>query len=103
MQHSCRYPCFGCHWQKDSEEHSAELRTFESIRDNHAAWLASGGAQNNLKNFFNCKDEPLKLFPRTGIIVHHVPPPSLHLRLGLVNTLYTGLKNVFPGADEWPS
>ena len=37
----------------------------------------------------------------TTLVLHIVPPPELHLLLGLVNTLFDEMSKVWPGSEEW--
>ena len=101
MTHTSRHPCFGCHWVKGSEEHDCELRTFEGIVFYYLAWIESGGNEKDLKEYFNCRSKPLSVFPTTGTVALNVPPPSLHIEIGLVNLLWSDLIEAYPAAAEW--
>ena len=101
MSHSARYPCHGCHWKNGTEEDQCELRTFEGIRAYHEAWVQSGSDPSKLKEYFNCRNKPLDIFPETGIVILLVSPSSLHLKIGIVNLLWDGMVDVFPGGAEW--
>ena len=101
MPHSSRHPCFGCNWINGSEEHNCELRTFEGIVLNYLAWIQSGGDPKDLKSFFNCRSKPLGIFPSSGTVALCVPPPTLHLEIGLINLLWSDLLEAYPAAAEW--
>ena len=92
-----------CHWRSGDPVEECELRTFEGIARYNDAWRSSGGNPKDLKNFYNCREKPLNIFPATGVVVYLVPPSPLHLKLGIVNLLWKELHEVYPGVVEWAS
>jgi hypothetical protein len=70
------------------------MRSFKNIRENYFRWLKSGGKKNNAKYFKNCVNEPL--FNGDDDVLEVVPPPELHLMLGAVNHMWTGMEAEFP-------
>ena len=73
----------------------------KGIKAHHDNWVRSGSAADALKDFFNCRSEPLQIFPMSGIVIHEIPPPSLHLKIGIVNSLWDRPILIFPKAAEW--
>ena len=97
--HAASFPCPYCLWPKGSkEEKSWPHRTFAQIRENNEKWIAAGGKANHVKKYFNCCHK--LLFVSDGEVLFTIPPPSLHLLMGLLNTLYGRLVDDFPLAEE---
>ena len=95
-------PCYACHWRKGDENDNCPHRTFEGIREKCEEWRESGADPLKLKDYYNCRSPPLSCFPRFGVVSDYIPPPSLHLKLGIVNQVFKGLEAAFPGCDAWP-
>ena len=57
------------------------------------------------QEFMNCKYEPLLWDGtedmRDELMLHLIPPAELHLLLGPVNTMFSELEEVWPGANDW--
>lgn len=102
MSHSARHPCPFCHWVKGSVFGSPILRTFERITSLHNAWVAAGSNSEDLKHFFNCVQLPLRIFG-SGPVIFAIPLPPLHIKLGIVNKLYTEARKVWVSIDDWPA
>ena len=98
--HSTRQPCAYGHWVRGTFA-ECELMTFEGIREWYDKWIKSGGKKQDLKEFFNCVDVPISIFPLAGLIIDYLTPPELHLMEGATNKLYTELKGVWPEAEYW--
>lgn len=71
-------------------------RTIAFVKDNAELWLASGGNEKNAKNFFNCIHHPLLYGKEGSKIIERCPPPSLHLFLGLVNSVFNSIAQKDP-------
>ena len=50
-------------------------------------WKSEGSVRKDAALFFNCVNEPLYFFPH-GAILDAIPPPQLHLFLGIFNSLF---------------
>lgn len=100
MSHSSKFPCPFCRWPRNTLA-VGEFRTFEGIRSHFLAWEKAGGNPDKAKDFFNCVRKPLSVFPLEGLVLHFVPPPQLHIKMGVTNKLFTHLEGVFPQANEW--
>jgi hypothetical protein len=101
MPHSSRHPCYACYWVKNDENDDYPMRTFEGNREHNQAWVNDGSDPDRLKNFFNCRSVPMDFFPQNGIILSHVPPPSLHIMLGMVNHFYDSLELLWKNINKW--
>lgn len=88
MAHSSLYPCTWCIVRKDQLNDCDELRTYGSATDNYLKWRNFGGNPNTAKNYFNCVKKPIFTGEDGKIILDIVPPPELHLMLGVVNSMY---------------
>nr|XP_029715672.1 uncharacterized protein LOC115259282 [Aedes albopictus] len=92
MSNSSTYPCAFCTVnKKDLGEKFGTLRTIDSIQHNSSLWNAEGGIKNNAKFYLNCVNTPLFHGDGTTNILDVCAPPSLHLLLGMVNTVYNGI------------
>lgn len=88
MVHSSLYPCTWCIVKKDQLKDRAELRTIGNITDNYLLWLKSGGKSDTGKNYYNCVQRPVFTGDDDKLILDIIPPPELHLMIGVVNSIY---------------
>ncbi|KAJ6639768.1 hypothetical protein Bhyg_12515, partial [Pseudolycoriella hygida] len=98
MPHSSTYPCTYCVGQKGNLGERAALRTIGNIVMNHAKWKADGEIKSNAKKYANCIHEPIFSGESEKLILDIIPPPELHLMLGVVNTIFDHMLGNF--ADE---
>ncbi|KAJ6646662.1 Helicase required for RNAi-mediated heterochromatin assembly 1, partial [Pseudolycoriella hygida] len=97
MPHSSLFPCTFCISSKYKLSECAEFRTIRNSLQSNEKWLASGAKKNDAKMFFNCIQMPLF----TGAsnlderFIDIIPPPELHLMLGVVNTIYDHIHGAF--------
>ena len=105
MSHASLHPCPYCEGTKNIFEEDAAVRTLETISENHHQWKNESGKKGTLKEYYNCSNEPLftSLHGRTTPVLDIIPPPALHIKLGVVNKLYDELHKLFPGLDNWPT
>ena len=95
MTHSARYPCPWCHWIKTSRDigRDWELRTFEGIKHWYEQWAGETNCDSKrCKEYFNCQQSPMPMFPISGVVLDFVPLPELHLLLRIVNKLTAELQ-----------
>lgn len=85
MTHSCTYPCTWCVSKRGQLEKKSQLWT---INQNYSKWRKSKGTTQNAKNFINCVNRPFFSSTSQQLILDVIPPPELHLLVGVVNTLY---------------
>lgn len=105
MSHAALHPCPYCEGTKNVFQQNALPRTLATISAYHNKWKTESGKKTTLKNFYNCSNEPLLLGfhePSTPVL-NIVPPPALHLKLGIVNKLYSELQKLFPELDQLPA
>lgn len=104
MSHASQHPCPYCEGTKNIFEVDAPVRTLQSISEHFHQWQTQSGKKSTLKNYNNCSNEPLLLTNDNASfsVLSLVPPPSLHIKLGIVNKLYSELLKLFPELDSWP-
>ena len=105
MSHDSLHPCAYCEGTKNVFERDAVPRTLASISENYNKWRDESGKKTTLKNYNNCANEPLLQGSHdlSTPVLNIVPPPSLHIKLGIVNKLYSELQKLFPQLDQWPA
>ncbi|XP_030767757.1 uncharacterized protein LOC115891445 [Sitophilus oryzae] len=83
-------------------EIKGSFRTIKSITENTNLWQQSGGNITKAKDFKNCINIPLINGDEETPVLKYIPPPELHLLLGVVQKLFDCLElentNV---ATEW--
>jgi hypothetical protein len=102
MPCASRHPCPYCHWVKGSKKQNFELRTFEGIVKFYEEWKSMSNDPAKLKDYFNCRNIPLSIFPKEGEVINHIPLSELHLLIGIVNKMFSELLLVYPTAVQWP-
>ena len=103
MTHAALHPCPYCEGTKNKFEEQTKPRTLASIAENHQNWVNLSGKKATLKRYYNCSNNPiLKSHDMSTPTLDLVPPPALHIKLGIVNKLYDELQKLFPSLDEWP-
>ena len=55
----------------------------------HVDWLRSGGQKKNAHKFKNCVNPPVFNSDEDRLFLDIIPPPELHLLIGIVNTVYS--------------
>ncbi|CAH0547097.1 unnamed protein product [Brassicogethes aeneus] len=95
MSHSSSYPCTWCYARSDELETCGELRTTKNILENYENWIKSGTIKNNAKFYKNCNNPPLFSCAQETPVLQIIPPPELHLMLGVVNTLFGHMMKEF--------
>ncbi|PAA83701.1 hypothetical protein BOX15_Mlig016295g3 [Macrostomum lignano] len=102
QSHSSSHPCLYCEGRPPWEV-PAQRRTLGSIRHLASEFQAAGGHQPLAKNFANCVQPPLLPGSDSAELLDVVPPPELHMMLGIVNRLLDALNASWGGnkAYEW--
>lgn len=67
-----------------------EPRTFGSLKRQLEAWTLSGDTVASAKYFGNVIKSSLVPADDNELVIDKIPPPELHLLLGVVNTMYSG-------------
>ncbi|KAJ6637216.1 Protein doublesex [Pseudolycoriella hygida] len=88
MAHSSKYPCTYCVEVKDNLVERSELRTIGNVKENYFDWIKAGGKLKSAKFFKSCVREPIFSANPDKPIIDIIPPPELHLMLGVVNTIF---------------
>lgn len=89
MSHSSTYPCTWYHAKKGELHKCSTLRSPQNTLENYEKWRGSGAIKDKAKNFFNCVNPPLFMSEKDKVYLDIIPPPELHLMLGVVNTLFS--------------
>lgn len=88
MSHSSLFPCTWCVGEKKNLSERAKFRTIGSILNHYSDWRNAGGAANTAKLYMNCIHAPIFTGDSDQLILDIIPPPELHLMLGVVNTVF---------------
>ena len=113
QSHSSAHPCGYCLQPagfKDTSDYP--LRTIEGIISSNAAWIEYSLNRKDLKHFENCEHVPIlkssaeEIFTNSNseagtLVLSILPPPSLHLILGIFNKIYSELENLEPKVSQW--
>jgi hypothetical protein len=95
---SSTFPCYICEAKKPFLEESP-LRTLGMIRANASQFHEDGANFKDAKHYKSCVNEPLFDQPGDTLMIELMPPPELHLMLGIVNRIYDALNEV-AGANQ---
>ena len=88
MAHSSSHPCTWCFAKKDELNKCGTYRTVGNTMDNYKKWCDAGAQKQRAKNFNNCINPPLFHTDSDKTFLELIPPPELHLMLGVVNTIF---------------
>uniref|UniRef100_A0A1I8HAM9 CCHC-type domain-containing protein n=1 Tax=Macrostomum lignano TaxID=282301 RepID=A0A1I8HAM9_9PLAT len=83
QSHSSSHPCLYCEGRPPWEV-PAQRGTLGSIRHLASEFQAAGGHQPLAKNFANCVQPPLLPGSDSAELLDVVPPPELHMMLGIL-------------------
>ncbi|XP_030748106.1 uncharacterized protein LOC115876459 [Sitophilus oryzae] len=102
QSNSSTHTCPWCDVNVKEMEIKGSFRTIKSITENTNLWQQSGGNITKAKDFKNCINIPLIIGDVETPVLRYIPPPELHLLLGVVQKLFDCLEleniNV---ATEW--
>ena len=98
QNHSATYPCTWC-YTKLPHKKKAKPRTLGEIKKYHAAYVKA--KCRNAPKYYNCVNEPLIKGKDTDKMIDVLPPPPLHLMLGVVNTVFDKLQDKWDQAYTW--
>ena len=102
--HSSSHPCPYCEAKARIWEPPAPLRSLESVKDNYYRWQTYSGKKTELKDYLNCAHVPIIQSwqeSESTLILKIAPPPTLHLKLGIVNKLMAELFLIDPKLEEF--
>lgn len=104
MNHASNHPCTWCNAKKGHLNECGEYRTLKECAENYTAWQAAGGKKIDAKNFENCVNRPVLERIENDNVIDYIPPPELHLLIGVVNRLYDHiLEECEESALRWAS
>ena len=95
--HSSTYPCCYCESSPKEQWNTAPLRTFGRIRELESERRAAerGGTVPSDPRFYkSVQHEPLIDCHDETIVLEKVPPPELHLLMGVINHIYRQMQQV---------
>lgn len=88
MPHSSSYPCAWCNSHKNELHLCGVYRTIRDLLKNYEDWKNAGAVKKDAKKFKSCINPPVfSNTPKDTLVLDLVPPPELHLMLGVVNTI----------------
>ena len=96
--HTSKYPCTWCYATAPYVKR-AKFRTLGEIKWWHTLYVKGG--RKNAQKYFNCINEPLITGDDDDRIIDIIPPPQLHLKLGVCNTLLDKLHKRWDVAYTW--
>ena len=100
QSHASKHPCCYCDVSSDFLQECGELQTFGSLRT--LSKMFNESKAKDAKQFYNCTKDPLLPEEDSARVLDVIPPPELHLLIGVVNHLFSGMKKLWPQASEWP-
>ena len=92
LSHSGKYTCAYCDGEMSLQ--SGELRTFGSLKLWYQNFKEAGLDMTKMQHFKNQINESLLTGAEDTTILSFLPPPELHLLMGLVNWVLELLYNV---------
>jgi hypothetical protein len=98
QNHAAMYPCTWCEARAPFDQ-VARQRTLGRIRKMAQAYRNAGSVLRTAKDFFNCVHSPLLSGDDSLTLLELIPPPELHLLLGVANKLLDEL-NAKWGEDQ---
>lgn len=101
MSHSSTFPCCWCYADKNNLHATGVHRTVGNIFLNYMEWV-DAGSNKDAKSFKNCINPPIIQSNEDRLILDLIPPPELHLLLGVVNTIFSHMLTEFEKeANDW--
>lgn len=102
MAHSSTYPCTWCCANKNELHERGEFRTIGNCKSYYDAWVKNGSKKKDAKNYQCCINPPIFSGDDSKKILDIIPPPELHLMLGVVNTMVDNMeKECEESTESW--
>lgn len=95
MSHSSMHPCTWCVANKNNLSERGPFRTIGNVVQNCNDWCDAGKIKAYANQYMNCINPPIFKKDENTIILDIIPPPELHLMLGVVNTLFNHMLEEF--------
>jgi hypothetical protein len=90
QRHGSTYPCAWCESTGTLTKDGQEI-TLGGIRQQVAAYRNAGSILMSAKSFYNCIHPPLIAGDDSDTILSKIPPPELHIMLGVTNKIFDEL------------
>jgi hypothetical protein len=94
QSHSSKHPCTWCEgslpWSSPGRP-----RTLGRIKELVQAFRNAGGQLPKAATFMNCVNDPIIEGDNSWSILEFIPPPELHLMLGVVNRIFDELDKIW--------
>ena len=103
MSHSTSHPCCWCNIKKGELRRKVKQRTIANFTSLFRDYFEGQTDKKDTKLYGNVIHPPIILdnLEDSTPVVEVIPPPELHLLIGLVNTLYYELEQVWPKCQDW--
>ena len=102
QNHSSLHPCPWCEANKYNLQNKGKQRTFASLLEHYFNFYDANVGKEVAKDYGNVIHPPiLDVEDKNTPVIHHVPPPELHLMMGPTNHLIDALCKVWPGCIAW--
>ena len=100
--HASAHPCQYCD-SKAPLEKNGNLRTLGELKTLSEKFARAKGKEKKASNFKNCVNAPLLLGQDSDTVLSLVPPPQLHIMLGICNKVIDELNGHFKNDEiyEW--
>lgn len=87
MSHASLFPCTWCFAPKAELIECGEYRTLGECISNSSAFEENGSKKKKANNYKNSIHPPIFTGDDNDLVLDVIPPPQLHLLLGVVNTM----------------
>ena len=101
--HSSSHPCSWRSIDFTNLKKAGALRTLGSFKESYKSFLSAGSILAKAKHTGNFFHPPILSGADDTLILDILPPPELHLLLGIVNHIFQKMKSVWPNAEKWPT
>ncbi|CAH0553241.1 unnamed protein product [Brassicogethes aeneus] len=103
QSNSSAHPCPWCDVSCTNLESKGISRTIHTITDQYQQWQSNtNGDIAKAKYYGNCTNIPLIVGNEHEPVLKYIPPPELHLLLGVVQKIFDLLKTEIPEkCEEW--
>jgi len=101
MSHSSTHPCSWCRAHRDNLKSNGDPRTLGNITEQFWKFYQQNSSRTAAKRYDNVIHAPLLKGDADQRVVEVLPPPELHLLLGIVNKIYNEMFKVWDGASLW--
>ncbi len=102
QSHASKHPCTWCEACSPFNT-KAPLRTLERFKEQVDCVRKAGAQSSKALEFFNCINWPLLEGPGNTPVLDIIPPPELHLMLGVTNHIFNRLNDLWgnDSAIKW--